>query len=37
VHSLEGARGKEPVKHLKPANSKRILKILIRPGAEAID
>jgi hypothetical protein len=37
VHPLPGARGKEPVKHFESANSERILKILIRPGAEAID
>src|SRR5260370_21555364 len=37
VHPLPGARGKEPVKYFESANSERILKVLIRPGAEAID
>jgi len=37
VHPLPGARGKEPVKHFEPANSERILKILVRPGAVTID
>jgi len=37
VHSLPGARGKEPVKHFKSANAERILKILVRPGAVTID
>src|SRR5712692_5325078 len=37
VHPLPGARGKEPVKDFEPANSERILRVLIRPSAEAID
>src|SRR6266446_7640984 len=37
VHPLPGARGKEPVKHFESANSERVLKILIRPGAVTID
>src|SRR5258708_2984926 len=36
VHPLPGARRKEPVKHLEPANSQRILKILPRPRALTI-
>src|SRR6266568_3328423 len=37
MHPLPGARGKEPVKHFESAYSDRILQILIRPSAEAID
>jgi hypothetical protein len=37
VHPLPRTRGKEPVKHSEPANSERILKILIRPSAITID
>src|SRR5437667_5871700 len=37
VHPLPGARGKEPVKHSEPANSERILRVLIRPRAVTID
>jgi hypothetical protein len=37
VRPLPGAGEKERIKHFEPANSERILKILIRPRAVAIE
>jgi hypothetical protein len=37
VHALEGPRREEPFEQRRPADAERMLQVLARPGAEAVD